>query len=157
MQLLQVSSSLSKDRGFSGRDEPRKAGVWHRSRLVYRRISGLWNTLFPDAKTRIEQLAESVEIIRRIWTCEKADFRGKYYKIIDLVSYPKPLQKPHPPIWIGGKGYGLLRIAAQYASHANFAQCSVGEFKERLLVLKRHYQRIGKSSEDIEKLGTESS
>lgn len=106
---------------------------------------------FPDAKTRIEQLAESVEIIRRTWTCEKADFRGKYYKIIDLVSYPKPLQKPHPPIWIGGKGYRLLRIVAQYASHANFAQCSVGEFKKCLLVLKRHCQTIGRSFEDIGK------
>ena len=106
---------------------------------------------FPDARTRIEQLAESIEIIKRIWTREKASFRGKYYTISDLVSYPKPVQKPYPPIWVGGKGERLLRITAQHADYANFATCSPIGCQEKLDVLKRQCLNINRDFEEIEK------
>ena len=67
---------------------------------------------FPDVKIQIEQLAEAVELIKRIWTQEKTNFHGKYYTARDLVSYLKPLQKPHPPISVGGKGDKLLTTVA---------------------------------------------
>lgn len=106
---------------------------------------------FPDIKTRIEQLAESIEIIKRIWTEERADFRGEYYNVIDLFSYPKPVQKPHPPIWIGGKDSRLLRVVSQHADYANFAQCSVEELSQRLAVLKRYCHQVGRNFEEIQK------
>ena len=106
---------------------------------------------FPDAKTRIEQLTESIEIIRRIWTQEKASFKGKHYTISDLVSYPKPVQKPYPPIWVGGKGERLLRITAQHADYANFAACSPIEYQEKLDVLKRQCLNMNRDFEQIVK------
>ena len=106
---------------------------------------------FPDAKTRIEQLTESIEIIKRIWTREKASFKGKHYTINDLISYPKPVQKPYPPIWVGGKGERLLRITAQHADYANFAACSPIECQEKLDVLKRQCLKINRDFEEIEK------
>jgi F420-dependent oxidoreductase-like protein len=106
---------------------------------------------FPDAKIRIEQLAEAVELIKRIWTQKKVNFQGKYYTARDLVSYPKPLQKPHPPIWVGGQGNRLLRIVAQHADYANFLHCPIREFQQRLNVLKRHCSNVGRNFEEIKK------
>jgi F420-dependent oxidoreductase-like protein len=106
---------------------------------------------FPDVKTRIEQLAESIEIIKRIWTSEKASFQGKYYAIKDLFSYPKPVQKPYPPIWIGGKNKRLLQITAQHADYANFASCSVSEYQQSLDALKRQCMKAGRNFKKIEK------
>lgn len=106
---------------------------------------------FPDAKIRIEQLYEAIVLIKRIWTQEKSNFKGKYYTAKCLVSYPKPLQKPHPPIWIGGKGDNLLRIVAQHANYINLAHCSVKEYFQRLEILKKHCQKFGRNFEDIKK------
>ena len=106
---------------------------------------------FPDVKTRIEQLAEAVELIKRIWMKEKASFEGRYYSIKDLVSYPKPVQKPHPPIWIGGKSDRLLKVTAQHADYVNFAQITVEEYRRKLEVLRRHCESIGRDFEEIEK------
>ena len=112
---------------------------WHREEY------DAYGIPFPDAKIRIEQLAEALELIKRIWTQERASFQGRYYTITDLFSYPKPLQKPHPPIWIGGKGDKLLRVVvAQYADYANFAACSVEEFRQRLNVLRRRCMELGR-------------
>ena len=57
---------------------------------------------FSKPSTRIEQLRESLQIIKKMWTEEKASFRGKYYTITEAIVNPKPVQKPHPPILIGG-------------------------------------------------------
>ena len=105
---------------------------------------------FPDPKTRIEQLAEAVEIIKRIWTQEKANFQGKYYAIKDLVSYPKPVQKPYPPVWIGGTGDRLLEIVGKHANYANFASCTLDEYRRKLDVLRRRCKEIGRNFEEIE-------
>lgn len=106
---------------------------------------------FPDVRTRIEQLEESLEIIKRIWTGEKASFQGKHYTIKDLISYPKPVQKPYPPIWIGGKNARLLQITAQHADYANFASCSVDEYQQKLDVLRRQCLKAGRNFGEIEK------
>jgi alkanesulfonate monooxygenase SsuD/methylene tetrahydromethanopterin reductase-like flavin-dependent oxidoreductase (luciferase family) len=68
---------------------------------------------FPRIGERIDQLAEGVEIIRRMWTEAHPRFQGRHYAIDDAVCDPPPLQRPHPPIWIGGEGdwYGSPRAA----------------------------------------------
>jgi alkanesulfonate monooxygenase SsuD/methylene tetrahydromethanopterin reductase-like flavin-dependent oxidoreductase (luciferase family) len=106
---------------------------------------------FPSAGVRLKQMEEATEIIKRIWTQEKANFEGEYYTIKDLVSYPKPIQKPYPPMIIGGRGNKTLRIAAKYANIASILNCSPEEYVERLDVLKRHCSEIGRNFGDIEK------
>lgn len=106
---------------------------------------------FPRGKIRIEQLAEAVDLIKKIWTQEKASFQGTYYTINDLEAYPKPLQKPYPPLWIGGQGNKLLQLAAQHADYINFDEPSINKIKERLEVLKRKCIDVGRSYEAIKK------
>src|SRR5690606_38999631 len=59
---------------------------------------------FPSTLERIEQLDEALEVIRRLFTEKCADFQGKYYQLNSAYNHPAPVQKPHPPILIGGGG-----------------------------------------------------
>lgn len=78
---------------------------------------------FPDFSTRAEQLAEAIQIIRGIWTEERFSFVGKHYRVHEVVSYPKPVQKPHPKIWVGSNrgGSRMIELAARYGDGINVA------------------------------------
>jgi len=74
---------------------------------------------FPRIGERIDQLGEGVEIIRRMWTESRPEFKGRHYAIDGAVCDPPPLQRPHPPIWIGGEGVRVHRLAARAADGVN--------------------------------------
>src|SRR5262245_48082981 len=74
---------------------------------------------FPRIGERIDQLAEGVEIIRRMWTDAEPRFAGRHYAIDGAVCDPPPVQRPHPPIWIGGEGDRVHRLAARAADGIN--------------------------------------
>jgi len=74
---------------------------------------------FPRIGERIAQLAEGLEIIRRMWTEPHPVFQGRHYAIDGAVCDPPPLQRPHPPIWIGGEGDRIHRLAARAADGVN--------------------------------------
>src|SRR2546423_4991207 len=57
---------------------------------------------FPAPGDRVEQLRDGLEITRRLWQDDRATYIGKHYRIDDAVCAPKPVQRPRPPIWIGG-------------------------------------------------------
>lgn len=71
---------------------------------------------FSSFAIRIQQLREALQIIKKMWTEEISTFDGRYYRLENAINYPKPLQKPHPPIWIGGKNVELLKLAAEIAN-----------------------------------------
>jgi alkanesulfonate monooxygenase SsuD/methylene tetrahydromethanopterin reductase-like flavin-dependent oxidoreductase (luciferase family) len=66
-------------------------------------------------------LDESLTCIRSLWTQERTTFEGEFYRFEDAILWPKPLQRPHPPIIIGGSGRGALRLMAKHADVANIA------------------------------------
>jgi len=70
---------------------------------------------FLPAGARVEQLKDTLEICRRMWTSDRASYQGKHYRVEDAVCAPKPVQRPHPPIWVGGSGPRVMRLAARYA------------------------------------------
>ena len=59
---------------------------------------------FPETSERLAHFAEQLEIVHRLWTEERVDFRGAYYTLEDAPAQPKPVQQPHPPILVGGSG-----------------------------------------------------
>src|SRR5919198_272047 len=59
---------------------------------------------FPDLRTRVELLAEQVEIVARQWTEDRFSFDGKHYRLEDCPGLPKPVQQPRPPLLVGGSG-----------------------------------------------------
>ncbi len=70
---------------------------------------------YPSAAARVDQLKDTLEIARRLWTEDRATYHGKHYRVDAAVCAPKPLQLPHPPIWIGGAQPRVMRLAARYA------------------------------------------
>jgi F420-dependent oxidoreductase-like protein len=101
---------------------------------------------------RIRRLAESCEVIKRLWTEPVANFDGKYYQLKDARCEPKPVQKPYPPFVIGGSGEQLtLRVVAQYANIWNFAGGSVDTFRHKNEVLEGHCAAVGRDPSEIER------
>jgi F420-dependent oxidoreductase-like protein len=108
---------------------------------------------FPEAKIRIERMKEAVEIIKKMWTEEKASYKGKHYEINEAICEPKPVQKPHPPITIGGCGEKLtLKVTAQYADRYDFGYLpSLELYKHKLEVLENYCRAVSRSPQEIEK------
>jgi F420-dependent oxidoreductase-like protein len=104
---------------------------------------------FPPVGERMRQLEEAVEIIRKMWTEEKASFNGKFYRLQDAYCYPKPIQKPHPPIMIGGSGERrTLKIVAKYADACNLFG-STETVKRKLGILREHCRSVGRDYDSI--------
>jgi len=100
---------------------------------------------FPDTPTRIEMLKESVRVIKSLWTDEQANFNGNYYNIKDAYCNPKPVQKPHIPVAVGGAGEKyLLRAVAEVADEWNCPATSAFEFDKKYEVLKQHCNDISR-------------
>jgi F420-dependent oxidoreductase-like protein len=70
---------------------------------------------------RVGRLSESLQIIKSLFTEERTNFEGRYYHFKDAIANPKPLQKPHPPIWIGAQGDTTLRLTARHADVWNIS------------------------------------
>ncbi|OBK75194.1 TIGR03560 family F420-dependent LLM class oxidoreductase [Mycobacterium sp. 1274761.0] len=83
---------------------------------------------FPSAGTRVAMLDEALTLIKRLWTEESVGFDGEFYTLRDALCEPKPLQRPHPPIVVGGEKPKMLKVIARHAdewnvpSHGNVAQ-----------------------------------
>jgi F420-dependent oxidoreductase-like protein len=107
---------------------------------------------FASNLTRIKQLDESLKIIKAMWTEKQASFEGKYYTIKEAICNPKPIQKPHPLIMVGGSGEKyLLKVVAKHADRYNLFFGSSDEMKRKISILKEYCNSIGRDyKEDIQ-------
>lgn len=106
---------------------------------------------FPKPKDRIGMLRESVEIVKSMWTNVETTYDGKYYKTVRANCDPKPLQKPTPPVWIGGGGEQLtLRVVAEHAHCSNFGG-KPEEWARKREILKGHCAAVGRDESEIRK------
>ena len=111
--------------------------------------SAAYGITFPSVKERMQRLEEAVQIIKKMWTDRTATFEGKYYQVKDAYCNPKPIQKPHPPIMIGGSGEKrTLKIVAKYADACNLFG-SIGTVKKKLNILKEHCRMVGRDYDSI--------
>jgi F420-dependent oxidoreductase-like protein len=99
---------------------------------------------FPPVGTRLRQLEESLQILKSMFTENRTTFKGRYYTVTDAPNNPKPVQKPNPPILIGGAGEKvMLRLVAKYADRWN---CPAGyrDFRRTLGVLHEHCRAVNR-------------
>ena len=140
--LAKIAASLdvlSKGRLFMG-----IGAAWNEEE------SSAYGIPFPSAKERFLRLEEAIQIIRKMWTEEpSASFNGQYYQIKNAFCNPKPIQKPSPPIMVGGSGERqTLRIVAKYADACNLFG-SAETVKRKLSILKEHCRSVGRDYDSI--------
>ena len=105
----------------------------------------------PPWKERFDRLEETCEILHLLFTEEAADFDGSFYHLEGAKALPKPLQKPHPPIVIGGTGEKrTLRIAALWADQWNLPGGDPDMLRHKVGVLHQHCAEVGRDPAEIE-------
>jgi F420-dependent oxidoreductase-like protein len=107
---------------------------------------------FYTAKERADRLGEALEVITKLWTTDHPSFAGKYYLLDKAPFNPRPVQKPHPPIVIGGKGKKwIMPLVAKYADGWNVPiGVSPAGIKKRMEIVRNECQRIGRTPCDPE-------
>jgi F420-dependent oxidoreductase-like protein len=101
---------------------------------------------FPETSTRLQMLAEQIEIVHRLWTDDRVDFRGSHYTLEDAPAQPKPLQQPHPPLLVGGSGkQGTAVPAARFADEYNTPFVAPEEFARIRGNVERSAEREGRT------------
>jgi F420-dependent oxidoreductase-like protein len=105
---------------------------------------------FPSTSERFERLEETLQICLQMWSDDESPYTGKHYRLGRTLNAPQTLQRPHPPILIGGGGEKkTLRLVAQYAQACNlFAGPDV---ERKLEVLRGHCEAVGRDYDEIEK------
>lgn len=106
---------------------------------------------FPSIRTRLDQLEEGLDILKRMWTEEAPTYHGVHYHVENARCWPRPARKPHPPILVGGAGEKvLLKIVARHADVWNNLGAFHGQVEQKLAVLRAHCEKIGRSIDEIE-------
>ncbi|WP_367325622.1 LLM class flavin-dependent oxidoreductase [Streptomyces sp. HUAS ZL42] len=105
---------------------------------------------FHDFAHAVASLAEACTVIRRLWTEERPfDFQGTHHHLTGAFGNPKPVQRPHPPILIGGRSSATLRVAAAQADLWNIPGGDIEDAVRRSTLLDRHCAEIGRDPASI--------
>jgi F420-dependent oxidoreductase-like protein len=105
---------------------------------------------YPDGPERLRMLAEALQIFKAMWTEPYATFEGRYYRIKGAINEPKGVQKPHPPIWIGGGGEKVtLKLVAKYGDACNIGGINPDVYRHKFDVLRQHCEAVGRDYSTI--------
>ena len=141
-----ANMAVSVDHISGGRLEFGLGAAWHEPEHVTYGIE------FPSAGTRIAMLDEACEIIRRLWTEDKVDHEGRFWKLNGALCQPKPVQS-RIPIVIGGSGpRKTLRVVAKHADEWNwnaFPTPSGDAFRKISGILDKHCADLGRDPKEI--------
>ena len=112
--------------------------------------SGAYGIELGTPGQRSDRFEEACEMIVGLLTQETTTFTGEYYQLTDARNEPKPIQRPHPPICIGGSGERrTLRTAARFAQHWNFVRGTPEEFTRKRDILHQHCEDLGRDPNEI--------
>ncbi|GAB3003586.1 LLM class F420-dependent oxidoreductase [Amycolatopsis acidiphila] len=112
--------------------------------------SGAYGMRLGPVKERSDRFEEACEVLVGLLTQETTTFAGEYYQLTEARCEPKGVQRPHPPICIGGSGEKrTLRTAARFAQHWNFVGGTPEQFAHKRDVLHQHCEAIGRDPKEI--------
>ena len=111
---------------------------------------------FSSLAERFERLEELLQIANQMWRGDETPYQGTHYQLVRPLNSPNSVQRPHPPILIGGSGEGkTLRLVARYADACNLFDLPGSQFldniEHKLDVLRQHCAREGRDFAAIEK------
>ncbi|MFH0897356.1 MAG: LLM class flavin-dependent oxidoreductase [Candidatus Bathyarchaeota archaeon] len=106
---------------------------------------------YPRRRERIRRLEEAIIILKSMWTLDEATFEGKYYSVKGAINYPKPVQKPYPPIWIGGEAEDIIELTAMYADGWNCRNLNLDVLKAKINLLNEKCVQAGRRPESVQR------
>src|SRR5207302_2274702 len=107
---------------------------------------------FYTSGRRSRRLREAVQVCKALWRQREATFEGRYSRLARALAEPKPVQKPHPPIWIGGGGeQKTLRVVAAHADGWSAYPAPIPQLQHKLDVLRGHCEAVGRDYDAIRK------
>lgn len=101
-------------------------------------------------KERVQRVREGIEIMKKLWTEPVVTFLGRYFRVENAVSNPKPIQKPHPPIWFGGESARIIEMVAEVGDGWIPAALSIQDLRQKIDQLKMHVRKRGRDLREIE-------
>jgi len=121
-----AKSVVTADHVSGGRIEAGLGAGWHEAEHE------AFGFGFPPTGTRMELLEEQVEVVCRQWQEDRFSFAGRHYRLADVEALPKPVQRPRPPLILGGQaGPRSARLAARWADEYNTVYATPEECRER--------------------------
>ena len=97
------------------------------------------------SERRVRHFVESIGVMKALWTQERAVFDGELWKLEGVPMSPKPLQKPHPPLWFGGRHpTGLRRVARMADGFMGAGSTTTSQFREHVQIVRRELDRRGR-------------
>jgi probable F420-dependent oxidoreductase len=102
-------------------------------------------------RERLAMLRESLQLIKKLWTEDVVNYAGQYYKLRDAVLSPKPQQKPHPPLVVGGSSENVMRLAVEEADgwDVDTGPCSLETFKDRYAKMEAYCKEVGRDMRSV--------
>jgi F420-dependent oxidoreductase-like protein len=105
---------------------------------------------YPELKHRFERLEEALQIVEQMWGDDEGPYDGRHYQLAETINVPANVQRPRPPILIGGAGEKkTLRLVAQYADACNLFAMDAETVAHKIEVLRRHCDEIGRDFSEI--------
>jgi len=99
---------------------------------------------------RVSRMYETVKIIKKLWTEHSVNYEGRFYKLKEAVCSPKPLQKPHPPVWIAAEKPRMMRITAEIGDGWIAINPKVEDFRRKWSFIQNHAAKAGREENRIE-------
>ncbi len=107
---------------------------------------------FPPVGQRFERLEEALQICLQMWSDDDGPYEGRHYRLAETICRPEPIQRPRPPILIGGSGERkTLRLVARYADACNLFAPEPAVVAHKLDVLRRHCESEGRDPATVKK------
>jgi F420-dependent oxidoreductase-like protein len=116
------------------------------------REHGAFGVRYPPISERFEMLEELLRIAKQTWSGDTGPFDGRHVQLTERMDNPPPLQRPHPPILIGGGGERkTLRLVAQYGDATHQTTNDPATMRHKMAVLREHCERLGRDYGEIER------
>lgn len=105
---------------------------------------------WDEKKVRVKKTREGLRLMLKLWTEEKVNFEGEYYKAKGAVLKPKPVQKPYPPLWFGTLGEYMLKLTARYGDGwIPWLTTTPEQYKEKAKDLRIYAKKLGREEKII--------
>ncbi|MHB8511738.1 MAG: LLM class flavin-dependent oxidoreductase [Actinomycetota bacterium] len=141
--LLLAKMAVTVDHISNGRLEFGIGAAWHESESVGLGIP------FPKPGVRVSMLDEALTMTKLFWSGSKPTFKGKFWSMNEAICSPLPVQRPHPPIVIGGMQPRMLRLIAKHADEWNVPGADAETFSRLSKQLDENCAEIGRDPSEI--------